>query len=445
MRRTLFTSLAVTLVGASLLSSSYPVTAQSKSSRRTHAGKAVKHEVQDVMSKPEIAWRFRPQDGEVIGAPAVADGVACVTWINSESATASSGGVSDSQVSGAISLREEHLSGILYGLDARTGRVKWTYALDRAIANPVIANGAVYVSTYHLNKNHGQLMRDREVKNSHVRAIDLQTGRELWRYRIFGNVAPQVAPQENIILFVERESDRYGKRKIYALDAKTGEEKWKRVFTPPRDVYSNVSEVSLLCGGDEKFYVGYEDTLYALNIKTGETQWETKLAASDDTLRLKIEKIRAFDKKIYVTGRVFVKNQPSKERQNLQSVDAQTGRLNFTKDIPLEDSLYFANATGAYFSVFKLLSESPYRGEYSFVALTPDGEREKWRIPLPGGLQLLAGKDLLYMATADYKISARDESGKEIWTYALQDTIDRIAMKDGAIYALSGGTVYALR
>jgi outer membrane protein assembly factor BamB len=315
--------------------------------------------------------------------------------------------------------------------------VKWTYALDRVIANPVVANGVVYVSTYHLNDNQNQLPRDREIKNSHVRAIDLQTGKELWRYRIFGDAAPQVAPLENVVLFVA--NGGYGKNKLYTLDAKTGEEKWKRVFRSY--YYGNY------CGNDGKCYMADEDVMYALDIQTGEVRWETKLVASDGALTNRIHAIRLHDGKIYAMGQLSRQSSSLVVGQNLYSVDAQTGRLHFTKEIPKEDSLYLVNSAGICLYDVKLISESqsPPRYETSLLALTLDAERERWRVPLSGGIRLITGKTLLYAATDDYKVSARDESGKEIWAYPFQDAIDRITMKDGAMYVLSDGTVYALQ
>jgi outer membrane protein assembly factor BamB len=381
----------------------------------------------------------------VFGTPAVADGVVCITWANFESGTALSGGFSNiNSGGGGISLVEKIPSGVLYGLDARTGKVRWTYALDRVIANPVVANGVVYVSTYHLKDYQNQPPRDREIKNSHVRAIDLQTGKELWRYRIFGDAAPQVAPLENVVLFVA--NGGYGKNKLYTLDAKTGEEKWKRVLNSTRYSYSELPQVRFLCGNDGKCYAAYEDVMYALDIQTGEVRWETKLVAPDGALTNAIQAIRMHDGKIYAMGKVLDRSL-NNVGQNLYSVDAQTGRLHFTKEIPKEEDLYFVNSAGIGLYDFKLISksQSPPRYETSLLALTLDAERERWRVPLSGGIRLITGKTLLYVATDDYKVSARDESGKEIWAYPFQDAIDRITMKDGAMYILSDGTVYALQ
>jgi outer membrane protein assembly factor BamB len=447
MRVASFASFAVMLLGASLSNPFHPVTAQSKASAGTAspARKIVNHEDQDIMTKPNVAWRFRPQDGEVFGTPAVADGVVCITWANFERGTALSGKLNNPNSEGGISLVEKIPSGVLYGLDARTGKVRWTYALDRVIANPVVANGVVYVSTYHLKDYQNQPPRDREIKNSHVRAIDLQTGKELWRYRIFGDTAPQVAPLENVVLFVA--DGRSVRKKLYTLDAKTGEEKWQRAFRSYFYYYGEPAQVRFLYGNDGKCYMADGDVMYALDIQTGEVRWETKLVASDGALTNRIQAIRMHDGKIYAMGKLFRQSYNHPVGQNLYSVDAQTGRLHFTKEIPKEDDLYFVNSAGIGLYDFKLISESqsPPRYETSLLFLTLDAERERWRVPLSGVIRLITGKTLLYAATDDYNVSARDESGKEIWAYPFQDAIDRITMKDGAMYVLSDGTVYALQ
>src|SRR6202041_1190794 len=92
----------------------------------------------------------------------------------------------------------------VYGLNATTGAVLWSYAAGGWISSPAIANGVVYVGS-----GFGK-----------VYALNGNTGAKLWSYTTGGSVfsSPAIA---NGTVYVGSEDG-----KLYALNASTGAKLW---------------------------------------------------------------------------------------------------------------------------------------------------------------------------------------------------------------------------
>ncbi|MFE2324935.1 PQQ-binding-like beta-propeller repeat protein [Streptomyces sp. NPDC059385] len=98
----------------------------------------------------------------------------------------------------------------LYALEAATGRERWTYEVGEPIGStPAVADGIVYVTT-----QYGTVM-----------ALDARTHGEVWRENApkygTGGRAPQVV--DGVVYLADGDA-----RRIRALDARNGEEKWAR-------------------------------------------------------------------------------------------------------------------------------------------------------------------------------------------------------------------------
>jgi outer membrane protein assembly factor BamB len=150
----------------------------------------------------------------------------------------------------------------VYALDAETGDERWSYATDNRVeATPAVADDTVYVGSYDM----------------HVYAVGAETGDERWARELGGLVrgSPTVADDtvyvgvgcHNLACapFAEEAGVR-GVGWIYALDAASGETRWRY------DVGNEV--VSTPATDGETVYVGASDeTLYALDATTGEPRW----------------------------------------------------------------------------------------------------------------------------------------------------------------------------
>ncbi len=129
--------------------------------------------------------------------------------------------------------------GFLYALNAETGRELWTFdhKVSWVISTPAILNGIVYTGS----------------SDGHfVQAIDLYTGKEIWRYNTSSLVWGSPAISGNQLYFGD------GVGKLYQLDLKTGEENWSFKFRK-WILSSPVLFDDVLCFGCDDGYI------YALN------------------------------------------------------------------------------------------------------------------------------------------------------------------------------------
>jgi outer membrane protein assembly factor BamB len=105
----------------------------------------------------------------------------------------------------------------------------------------------------------------------YVAAFDLETGSKVWEYSdaqmdFFGPFYMRLVLHQGV-LYVAGSEGNY----LYALDAKTGELKWKKEF--PEKV------VSTPAASGSRLFVAVGQTLYAIDIKTQEIYWEYDLEA----------------------------------------------------------------------------------------------------------------------------------------------------------------------
>ncbi|MCX4390863.1 carboxypeptidase regulatory-like domain-containing protein [Micromonospora peucetia] len=176
-------------------------------------------------------WRFRG-GGAMRGTPAVAGGKVYV-------------GGGDDQV--------------FYALDAGTGAPVWTYPTgDRlTYTTPTVVGDTVYFGTGWGEGNGGW-----------VYALDAQTGALRWRSFIGGQIyfAPTVA---NGTVF----AGSFDARRLVALDAATGAEKWALTRTADSFAAMPTHADGVLYVGTSNFDTG-AGSLLAVDASTGAVRWE---------------------------------------------------------------------------------------------------------------------------------------------------------------------------
>jgi outer membrane protein assembly factor BamB len=167
----------------------------------------------------------------------------------------------------------------LHALDAGTGRIRWKADLHTSqqgfsAAPPVVAGGLVYVAT----------------ASSTLLALDVNSGREVWRARGF----PVVAGVRNGLVIAVIED------RLAALDAGRGVRRW---------------EVPLGGGGErwpvlegDTVYVASVDDVIAVDAATGTTRW-------------RVPADPAVGPPVQVGGRLYVAT-----RSRLLALDASSGR-----------------------------------------------------------------------------------------------------------------------
>ena len=168
--------------------------------------------------------------------------------------------------------------GKFYALDAQTGAIKWKFAtegerrfeakgihglqpknqtiadqFDIFLSSPVVAQGAVYFGS----------------GDGNLYALDAATGELKWKFKT-GDVIHASPAYADGVLFVGS-WDSY----FYAVDAATGKEKWKFHGGEDPLIHNQVGFQSSAAVVGGVVYVGCRDAhLYALDAATGKEKWK---------------------------------------------------------------------------------------------------------------------------------------------------------------------------
>jgi eukaryotic-like serine/threonine-protein kinase len=168
--------------------------------------------------------------------------------------------------------------GKFYALNAQTGAIKWKFAtegerrfeakgihglqprnqtiadqFDVFLSSPVVVQGAVYFGS----------------GDGNLYALDAATGELKWKFKT-GDVVHASPAYADGVLFVGS-WDSY----FYAVDAETGKEKWRFHGGEDPLIHNQVGFQSSAAVVDGVVYVGCRDSnLYALDAATGKEKWK---------------------------------------------------------------------------------------------------------------------------------------------------------------------------
>ncbi len=174
--------------------------------------------------------------------------------------------------------------GKLYALDAQTGTTKWKFAtegerrfeakgihgllprnqtiadqFDVFLSSPVVAQGAVYFGS----------------GDGNLYAIDAASGELRWKFKTGDVVHSSPAFAEGVLFFGSWDSY------FYAVDAATGKQKWKFHGGEDPAIHNQVGFQSSAAVVNGTVYVGCRDSnLYALEAATGKEKWRFNNALS---------------------------------------------------------------------------------------------------------------------------------------------------------------------
>jgi outer membrane protein assembly factor BamB len=186
----------------------------------------------------ELLWRF-PTKAFMEASPTVVDGVAYV-------------GSHD---------------GFLYAVDTQTGQEKWRFETGRQMmSTPAVGDGTVYVGSGCVGS--GKYCAESPGLHSYLYALDLQTGREKWRFETGGAVASSPLLADGVVYFGS------GDQNVYALDSGTGREKWR--FKTEDAVWSSPAlddSILYIGAGCDDCASSENRHLYALESQTGRELW----------------------------------------------------------------------------------------------------------------------------------------------------------------------------
>jgi outer membrane protein assembly factor BamB/serine/threonine protein kinase len=309
----------------------------------------------------------------------------------------------------------------LYALDTATGGKRWTFyaggmrptlVLGTKVSSaPAVADGTVYESS----------------ADGHLYAADVGTGKERWRFPTgqYGSSSPAVAygvvyvggGGEVVYRLGPGGRNDYGDGHVYAVDAGTGEQRWR--FTTRSSVVAAPTVV------DGVVYAAcLSGTAYALDAGTGKRRWE-------------------FATRGYVgsppavaDGAVYV----SSEDGHLYALDAATGERRWkfaagksmSAPTAIDGTVYVGGANG------------------DLTAVDVDSGKRRWKSRISKGKFVSAPivvAGTAYVGSGDGNLYAVDaDTGKQRWRFRTGSPIySTPAFADGVVYISSlNGVLYAV-
>ncbi len=185
--------------------------------------------------------------------------------------------------------------------------ILWKFKTDDAIySSPAVSNGVVYIGS----------------EDSYIYALEGSNGSLIWKYETDGAIYSSPAVYEGKVYIIS--ADGY----MYALDTSTGSLKWKfELFTPssnfkrmlPLWKWKSLATIKYLSSptvSDGIIYVYFGSSVYALDARSGNLKWKY----DDSTFLSKISKSSPAVSK----GFVYLGGLPYK---HVIALDANTGGL----------------------------------------------------------------------------------------------------------------------
>ena len=277
-------------------------------------------------------------------------------------------------------------SGVLYAVNAKSGKRAWRFTSGRCVAaSPAVANGTVFQAF--LNKPPCNSKRNPGRLEGEVVAFASGFGRIRWRTRLGPTESSPLVANGSVYV-----GDWRGR--VYALAERTGRVRW--TF----EAKGRIKGALTLSGN--RLYVGsYGGHLYALNATTGEQIWR---ASSQDRFG---GRGQFYSTPAAAYGRVYLGSTDGK----VYSFGATSGELRWSQ------------GTGGYvYGSPAVWRQKVYAGSYSgrfyaFDAATGDIVWEfKANGEISGSATILDG--VVYFATLKERTYALDaRNGKLLWTF----------------------------
>lgn len=337
-----------------------------------------------------VKWKFHT-DGEVVSSPAVVNGVVYM-------------GSND---------------GKLYAIDEATGAMRWKFKTGaRVSSSPAVANGVVYFGSY----------------DGFFYAVDAATGTLRWKFANAGEHRYTATHLHGSLPVGEAMPDPFdvylsspalwqdavyfgsGDGNIYALDAKSGVEKWR--FHTGDVVHASPAVA------DGRLYVGSWDSyFYALDAASGKELWRFKTGEDADIHN----QVGIQSSATVADGVVYFGCRDSK----FYALDAATGKQRWsfpnhgswviTSPVVQDGKVYMATSDTALFHVLDAQTGAPiYSLKFHWVIF---------------GSPAIAGTTL-YLAAQDGKLSAIDLTARKVaWTFqsdASRQNLAALSKPDGA-------------
>jgi outer membrane protein assembly factor BamB len=300
-----------------------------------------------------------------------------------------------------------NIRGRFRALDVETGRIVWQRRLDFiTAASPAVGDGVVYQP---LMNRRGT---DRETAPGFMLAMDADTGEELWRFRARAVESSPLLHQGTLYFGTFD-------RRLYALDARTGEVRWS-FETDDRVKGAPAFWRGLVFTGS------YDGKVYALDAETGRLRWSSEGQAG----------LRGagnfYAGPAVAYGRVYIGNTDGK----VYAFGARSG------------DLLWSRSTGSYvYSSAAIADRTVFVGSYDhrLYALDAATGDVRWSFEAGGAISgsptLMQG--LVYFSTLRGRTFALDaSSGEVVWRFADGEYTPLVADEQRA-YIVGRAKIYA--
>jgi outer membrane protein assembly factor BamB len=281
--------------------------------------------------------------------------------------------------------------GVLYAVQAATGRTSWTYRSGRcAAASPAVAKGVVYMAFLNLRRPGSDACNadpGTPGLDGQVVALDARTGKLRWRHTIGPSETSPLVDGNRVYV-----GDWDGN--VYALSARSGKELWR--YTTGGQVKGAVA-----LSGHLLFVGSYDHRLYSLDARNGKLIWSS---SSQDRLG---GRGTFYSTPATAFGRVYIGSTDGK----VYSYGASSGEVRWSQ------------STGGYvYASPAVWNERILIGSYSgrFFSLDAATGDVQWQYdaggPISGSATVLG--DVVYFSTLKGRTFGLDAAtGKRIWSF----------------------------
>ena len=305
----------------------------------------------------------------------------------------------------------------LYAVDAKSGQEKWKFKTgDDVRSSAAIAGGIVYFGSY----------------DGYLYAVDAKSGQEKWKFNMLSDLPLLELPRAqyddytsspaviNGLVYV---GSRNPRACLYAIDAETGQEKWR--FKPQT---VDMVRSSPAVAGDTIYFGGDFGQVYALDVHTGEQKWVSKVASAAN-----------YAPAVGDDGTVYVGSKDT----HLYALDGQTGEQKWR--INLSGMSWVTSAPA-------IAGGMVYAGTsdgHQLHAVQMDTGQEVWSFMTRGWVwsSPAVAEGVVYVGSGDRHLYAIDaHSGEELWSFETERAVYASpVVADGLVYVGStDGNLYAL-
>ncbi len=303
-----------------------------------------------------------------------------------------------------------------YAVDAQTGVQKWRFKTGADVrSSPAIADSVAYFGSY----------------DGFLYAVNVQTGQPVWKFRLFGDDVKKARPSYddytsspavvNGVVYVGSQDARHH---FYAIDARTGQEKWS--LSQPGKVETIRSSPGI--SGDTIYVGGDFNIFYALDLQTGQPKWTFKTSGT-----LNYAPALGDDGTVYF----------SSKDTYLYALNGRTGELKWKSNLA-GSSWVTSSPVVANGMVYAGTSD----GRFLYAVEAQTGKRV-WGFSARGWVwsSPSLAEGIVYVGSGGGRIFALDaKTGQEIWNFKTQDSVYSTPLvADGVVYAGdTDGILYAL-